>query len=91
VRADVREQIGQHLPDPSLIDDRDQPRRGLGADRAIRLHRHGVGDCVAHHDREVGLREVKRGGPVQPGQLKQLGDQRRHALRLLLDPAHRAG
>jgi hypothetical protein len=70
MRPDVAEQVSEHLADLALVDDADQPRRGLSADGAIRLNRHRVGDRVAHHDREVCLREIEGGRPVQPRQLE---------------------
>ncbi len=89
MRADIAEEVGQHLPDPALVDAGDQPRRRLGADRPLGLNRRGVSHSVPHDYRQVRFGEVERGRPVQPGQLKQLGDEGGHALRLLLDPAHR--
>ena len=91
VRADVAQQVGQHLPDARLVDDRDQPGRRLRPDRPLRLDGRGVGDRVPDDPREVGLGQVQRRGPVQPGQLEQLGDQRAHPLGFLLDPAHGVG
>ena len=84
----VGQQVGQHLADPRLVHHRDQAGRGLGADRPARLDGRGVGHGVPDDAGQVGLGQVQRRGPVEPGQLEQLGDQRAHPLGLLLDPAH---
>ncbi len=60
MRANIAEQVGQHLPDPALIDDGDQPRRSLGADRPFWLNRRRVGHSVSHDYRKVGLGEIER-------------------------------
>ena len=88
VLADVAKQVGQNLPDPGLVDEGYQPVRGLGPDRPVRFHRPGVRDRVTHQAGQIGLGQVQRRGPVQPGELKQFGHERAHPVRLLLDPAH---
>jgi hypothetical protein len=89
VRADVAEQVGEHLPDPRLVGgDHQAVRHGRG-DLAVRLDRPGVRHGVPGQDGQVGLRQVERRGPVKPGKFEQLGDEHGHALRLLLDAPHR--
>ena len=88
VLADVAEQVGQHLPDPGLVNGGHQPVRSFGPDWPVRFHRPGVRGRVPDQAGQIGLGQVERGGAVQPGEFEQLGDERAHPLRLLLDPAH---
>ena len=87
VRADVAEQVREHLADPCLVHHGQAaavPRPAPGAP----ARPPGVGDRVPRPAPTGRYRPGRGRSPVQPGQLEQFGHERAHPLRLLLDPAH---
>ena len=90
VRADVREQVVDHLAEAFRVArDRDHGRR-LERQRPGGLHRMRGVDRLAGERRQIDRPRLERASLVEPREQQQVADEQAHAPRLALDPGHRA-
>ena len=89
MRANVREQVVDRLPQPNAIAEHDQ-RDGRDLDRPVGLDGVGGLDRLGDERAEVDPRALERPALVEPGEQEQIIDEHAHSLRLAFDAAHRA-
>jgi hypothetical protein len=89
VRADVAEQVREHLADSRLVGGDHQAGRDLRPHLALRFDRSRVGHRVPGQQGEVGLGQVEGRHAVEAGQFEQFGDEHAHPVGFLLDAPHR--
>ncbi len=90
VVAGIGQEVGNHLTKAGLVPEHPHrpPAWELKLYWPVRLGHTGVGDRVGGNGRQVHLGTLHRAPLVQSRQQQQVGDQRPHPGRLLLDPPH---
>jgi hypothetical protein len=87
----VPDEVGHDLAQAGLVAGDDHRVGGLQVERPLRGHRLGIEHRVGGHRPEVDGHALEGPALVQAGQVQQLIDERPHAHRLLLGPAHGLG